>query len=272
MKEFENLNIINTNEINIFKKGHKKSFAPDKREKYDIYIPLEKDDDDDDEEGDTIKISKKNNYKEIMSNLKNDIYSFISKKEIFNNYPYLRIENTTKFIPKLSHESKILTEKKLIEIHSHLPYYHQYKDLKLLYSMDKDGTNLKTLIDKGSEHENTILFAKSDKYEIFGAYLSESLRVLYGDFYGTAETFVFTFYDTDRIRVFPATRANELYIYTEPDKIAFGCTDENFALSFEDNFQSCFTGKTTTFDNPPLVKENTSNITVVNCELWTLSI
>ena len=52
-----------------------KSFAPDKKEKYDIYIPLEKDDDDDDEEEDYITIKKKDNYKSIMSNLKNDIFS-----------------------------------------------------------------------------------------------------------------------------------------------------------------------------------------------------
>ena len=94
--------------------------------------------------------------------------------------------------------------------------------------------------------------------------MSESLRILYGDFYGTAETFVFTFFDTDKIRVYPATRANELYIYTETDKIAFGSTDENFVLCFENNFQSCFTGKTATFNNPSLIKQNVSNITVVN--------
>ena len=271
MKEDNNINIINTNIINTINKESSKLFAPDKREKYDIYIPLEKDDDDDEDE-DSIKITKKNNYKEIMLNLKNDIFSFISKKEIYNNYPYLRVENNTKFIPKLSSQSKILTEKKLIEIHSHIPYYHQYKDLKLLYSMDKDGTDFMTLINSGENYQNTILFAKSIKNEIFGAYLSEPLRVLYGDFYGTAETFVFTFYDTDRIRVFPATRENDLYIYTEPEKIAFGCTEENFALCFENNFENCFTGKTITFNNPSLVKENVSNVTVVNCELWTFSI
>lgn len=267
----ENDNIENNNKIIIvLDDKNQKSFAPDKREKYDIYVPLEKDDDNDDEE--FIKITKKKNYKEIMSNLKKDIYSFISKTEIYNNYPYLRIENTTKFIPKLSQNSKILTEKKIIEIHSHLPYYHQYKDLKLLYSMDKDGTDLMTMINKGQGYENTFLVAKSSNNEIFGAYLSESLRILYADFYGTAETFVFTFFNTDKIRVFHATRNNELYIYTDPSKIAFGCTEENFALSFEENFTNCFTGKTITFDNPPLVEENVSNVTVVNCELWTFSV
>ena len=272
MKEIEVLNNPNDNII-IEDKIKKKSLMPDKREKYDIYIPLVKDDDDDDDDGEeTIKITKNNNYKKIMSTLKNDVFSFISKKEILNNYPFLRVENTTKFIPQLSDESKILTRKKLIEIHSHLPYYQQYKDFKLLYSMDKDGTNITTIVNKGEEYKYTILIAKSDKYEVFGAFLTEPLRILYADFYGTPETFVFTFFDTDRIRVFPSTRENDLYIYTDPDKIAFGCTEENFAISFEDNFSRCFTGKTITFNNPPLVKENVSNICVINCELWTFSI
>ena len=41
----------------IFKKENKKTFAPDTREKYDIYIPLEKDGDDEDD--DSIIITKK---------------------------------------------------------------------------------------------------------------------------------------------------------------------------------------------------------------------
>jgi len=265
-----NNQIDTSNKINIISNNNHKSFVPDKREKYDIYIPLEKDDDDEDE--DSIKITKNNNYKEIMSSLKNNIISFITKKDIFTNYPYLRIENTSKFIPELSIKSKIFTEKKLIEIHSNLPYYHQYKNLKLLYSMDTDGTNIQTIINKCSGYENTILIAKSEKYEIFGAYLSESLKILYNDFYGTAETFIFTFFDTDRIRVYPATRENENYIYTDENKIAFGCTDENFGLSFENHFSYCFTGKTTTYNNPPLVKENVNNVKIINCELWTFSV
>ena len=65
-----------------------------------------------------------------MSYLKKDIFH-LSRKKKYINYPYFRVEDTAKFIPKLSKESKILTQKKLIEIHSHLPYYHQCKDFKL---------------------------------------------------------------------------------------------------------------------------------------------
>ena len=252
----------------------KESLIPDKREKYDIYIPMVKDDDidEDEEEEDYITIKKSDNYEKTINELKSNIFSFILNKETYNDYPYFRVDNTTKYIPKLSCESKILTEKKLIEIHSHLPYYHQYKDFKLLYSMNKDGTSLTTLINKGEEYENTILVLKSLNNEIFGAYLSESLRIKYNDFYGTAETFLFTFYNTDRIRVFPATRNNDLYIYTDPSKIAFGCSNDNFSLSLEDDFSHCFTGTTITYNNPPLCKEKANSITVVNCELWTLSI
>ena len=267
-KKEDNINMNESLNIDEYKNN---SLVPDKREKYDIYVPMIKDDDQEDEE-DFISIKKSKNYKDIMSYLKKDIFSFITKKETYNNYPYFRVENTTKFIPKLSKESKILTQKKLIEIHSHLPYYHQYKDFKLLYNMDKDGTSLMTMIDKGSEYENTILFVKTVKNEIFGAYLSESLRIKYHDFYGTAETFIFTFYDTNKIRVFHATQANDLYIYTDPDKIAFGCSDDNFSLSLENDFKDCFTGTTVTYNNSPLWKEKTDNAVVVNCELWTLSI
>ena len=248
----------------------KNKLVPDKIEKYDIYIPMVKDDDDIEEEDDYITIKKNPNYNKIMTNLKSDVFNFISKKNTFSEYPYFRVENIIKYIPKLSQESKILNEKKIIEIHSHIPYYHQYKNFKLLYSMDRDGTALTTMINKGETYENTILVVKNSNKEIFGAYLSEALKIKYNDFYGTAETFLFTFYDTNRIRVFPATRNNEHYIYTEATKIAFGCSDDNFSLSLEDDFSSCFTGTTTTYDNPPLCKQDT--FIVVNCELWTISL
>ena len=138
--------------------------------------------------------------------------------------------------------------------------------------MDIDGTSFDTLISKGSQYQNTFLLLRSKNNEIFGAYLSEALQVKYHDFYGTAETFVFTFYDTNRIRVFNSTKINEYYIFVEPEKIAFGCSGGNFAISLENNFQNCFTGNTSTFNNPPLCKEDNNNIVILNCELWTFSV
>ena len=61
------------------------------------------------------------------------------------------------------------------------------------------------MIDKGAEYENNFLFVKTVKNKFFGAYLSESQIKKYHDFYDIAETFIFTFNDTDKKRVFPAT-------------------------------------------------------------------
>ena len=139
--------------------------------------------------------------------------------------------------------------------------------------MDKEGTNPSSMIDKGSDYENTILFVKTLNKEVFWDYFSESLRIKYHDFYGTAETFIFTFYDTDKIRrLFHATQSNDSYIYTDPEKLPFGCSDDTFSLSLENDFKDCFTGITSTYNNLPLWKENTNNAFVVNCELWTLYI
>ena len=76
----------------------------------------------------------------------------------------------------------------------------------------------------------------------------------------------------DKIRVFHDTQNKYLYIYTDPEKVAFGCYDDNLSLSLEENFNNCFSGTTTTYNNPPLWKEDTSNVSVINFELWTFSI
>jgi len=43
-------------------------------------------------------------------------------------------------------------------------------------------------------------------------------------FYGTGETFVFSFYKGDRIHSYASTGLNDYYIYTDMEMIAFGCS------------------------------------------------
>ena len=81
----------------------------------------------------------------------------------YGDYPYFRIQNTINFLPKLNVESEILNEQLLKELHSRLPYYHQFSNWKRLYSLTKDGCQLKTLINKTEEYQNTILIVKDDE-------------------------------------------------------------------------------------------------------------
>ncbi len=94
-----------------------------------------------------------------------------------------------------------------------LPYYQQYKNVILIYNMSKDGTLLKTLYNKCKNIKNSILIIKDENKCIFGAYISEELSYHYHEFYGIAETFLFIFYDSNRLRVFNSTRENDYYIF-----------------------------------------------------------
>ena len=236
----------------------------------DLYEPLELDSDEEEEIKEDIKIVKNENFQNIMKNLNTDINNFIKKIETYNDYPFFRIQNTIKYIPKLSKESEILNKYQLRELHANLPYYQQYKNLVLLYSMSYDGTLLKTFYEKCQDYQNTILIAKDDSNNIFGAYVSDYFKCLYNEFYGTAETFLFTFFNSNRIHCFNATRENEYYIYSDDKKLAFGCSDDNFSLSFDHDVWEGFTDKTKTYNNLPL--SINKNFNTVKLEVWSFQL
>ena len=51
------------------------------------------------------------------------------------NYPYFTKHNTAQYLPKLNVPSEIFTTIQLKELHSKLPYYHQYTNLKRVFSI-----------------------------------------------------------------------------------------------------------------------------------------
>ena len=213
------------------------------------------------------KIEKNNDYEDIMLTLSKNFSSFSKNPDVFSDYPFFRVQNTCKFIPKLDKESEILTKRHLRELHANIPYYQQYKNFRLLYSMSIDGTLLKTFYSKAEGVQNSILVVKDDIGNVFGAYISDYIQCLYNQFYGTAETFLFSFFDTERIKCFGATRINDYYIFSDDKHLAFGCSDDCFSLSLDNDFWDGFTYTTKTYNNLPLSKN--SKFTVVKLELWT---
>jgi hypothetical protein len=90
------------------------------------------------------EVFKINEYDTIMTQIVKSIDNYYHNMEAFDDYPYFRVQNTVQFIPKLNTKSEILTDKMLKQIHSHLPYYHQFKNLKLVFSISQHGTSIKT--------------------------------------------------------------------------------------------------------------------------------
>jgi hypothetical protein len=219
------------------------------------------------EEEAIFEVFKSKDYTEIVSNIIQSIDNYYQDAETYDDYPYFRVQNTCKFIPKVNTPSEILSERQLRELHAHLPYYHQYKNLKLVFSTSKDGCSLKTFYAKGDEVSNSILLVKDDNQNIFGVYASEEFKCNSHGFYGTGETFLFTFYKTERIHCFPSSGVNDYYIYSDDKIICFGCSDNYFSLSLEKDFLSGYTKSTQTFKNPPLSLKD--NFFISKLEVWT---
>ena len=139
------------------------------------------------------------------------------------------MQNTIQFIPETNVPSEIFNNIQLMELYSRLPYYHQYSNLRLIFSIAKDGCLLKTFYQKVSGENNLIFAIKDDDNNIFGAYSSEGFNNS-GLFFGTDECFLYTFYKENRIHVYNASGVNEHYLYGDDTQIAFGCSDDYFSL------------------------------------------
>jgi len=79
---------------------------------------------------------------------------------------------------------------------SYLPLNVRMREWHLLFSINRDGHSPITFYKMLKDRDNTLLIIKDQNGEIFGAYCTVhwhwSRR-----FYGTGESFVFTFHDDD---------------------------------------------------------------------------
>ena len=181
------------------------------------------------------------------------------------NYPYFTRQNTIQYLPKLDVPSEIFTPIQLKELHSKLPGYHQYTNLKRIFTISVDGCALRSFYTKCEKVNNSIIVVKDDEGNVFGAYASESFSPKF-TFYGTGECFLFTFYKDNRIQFFNSTEKNDHYMYGDNDQICFGCSDDYFSLALTHDFLEGYSKKTQTYDNECL--NNKDKFTIVKLELW----
>ena len=180
-------------------------------------------------------------------------------------YPYFTRQNAVQYLPKLNVPTEIFTNIQLKELHSKLPYYHQYTNLKRIFSISVDGCALRSFYNKCEGVNNSIIAVKDDEGNVFGAYASEAFKPKF-TFYGTGECFLFTFYKDNRIKIFNSTGQNDHYMYGDNDQICFGCSDDYFSLALTNDFLSGYSKATKTYDNESLNKRD--KFTIVKLELW----
>ena len=113
----------------------------------------------------------------------------------------------------------------------------------------------------------TMIVAEDEKGHKFGSLCFEQWHPSQM-FYGTGESFVFTFHDKDDCKVYAGTGNNTMYQYC--DKTCFGVGGDiekgRFALYIGDDFYRGSSNKTRCYDNEVLAHK--SDFICAELEVW----
>ena len=170
-----------------------------------------------------------------------------TEDEIISSLP--KSESFSRYRPNLADDSVIMNETQMILIGRLLPPLYRMREWVRLYSLSVDGVSLQTFFTNAKGSWNTLLFVEDTKGYKFGAYLCEEWSTR-KHFYGTGESFLFTFKDTEEdIKVFKWTGYNEHIQFSDDTSIAVGGADGQFALYLRNNFLNGVSNHCKTFDN-----------------------
>lgn len=169
-------------------------------------------------------------------------------------------------IPDLSDKSSFLSDDLCEFVHASLPTLVRGCQWILLYSTEKHGISLLTLLRKSADLPGPCLLVTGDRQgAVFGGLLNGPLiPTPKRKYQGTNETFVFTtLYGAPRL--FRPTGANRYYYLCMNDLLAFG-GGGNFALCIDGDLLSGTSGPCETFGNQCLAYS--PEFSLKNVELW----
>ena len=202
------------------------------------------------------------------------------------------ILNDRRVLPKVFSDSSFVTDIHWRALWSWIPKRYKSLDVELLFSAENDGYRLLTMYRMCADREPQILFIQTTTNHVFGAYMSDSWseQTHTNSFFGSAETFLFTFdgeprkfhwtgLDTkqDDTETLQYVHENaSLYMYGDHKFMAIGGGGLYYGLSLDDTLQKGMTGRCLTFANLPLLQDKKSEeprtvtFVVKNIEVWTL--
>ncbi|KAJ6663082.1 hypothetical protein lerEdw1_010675 [Lerista edwardsae] len=168
------------------------------------------------------------------------------------------------FRPNLSDPSELLQLEQIEKLTKRLPPRTIGYPWTLVYSTAKHGMSLKTLYRTMLGLDTPVLMViKDSDGQIFGALASEPFKVSDG-FYGTGETFLFTF--CPEFEVFKWTGDNMFFIKGDMDALAFGGGGGEFALWLDGDLYHGRSHSCKTFGNRTLSKRE--DFIIQDIEIW----
>lgn len=148
----------------------------------------------------------------------------------------------------------------------------QYQSWDLVYNINKDGISYVTFYYKTEKYNPTLVIIEDTNGNVFGIYATERWHKS-PEFYGTGESFLFTFkvnilhdyyQDTPYIKVYKWGGKQDLFLYSRESSIGAGGGKE-FGIFIGDGFYKGMCGMSMTFDNDYL---SDREFTVRKFEVW----
>ncbi|XP_041104605.1 oxidation resistance protein 1-like isoform X6 [Polyodon spathula] len=168
------------------------------------------------------------------------------------------------FKPNLSEPSELLQPRQIEKLVKHLPPRTIGYPWTLAFSTARNGMSIKTLYRTMQGQDTPVLMViKDSDGQVFGALASEPFKVS-DCFYGTGETFLFTF--CPEFEVFKWTGDNMFFIKGDMDSLAFGGGGGEFGLWLDGDLYHGRSHSCKTFGNHTLSKKE--DFYVQDIEIW----
>uniref|UniRef100_A0AAX7T329 Oxidation resistance protein 1 n=1 Tax=Astatotilapia calliptera TaxID=8154 RepID=A0AAX7T329_ASTCA len=216
------------------------------------------------------RVVKKNEVKETnehepITDLNVKEWEITTKEEVNSKHGAVKTElEPDTFKPNLREPSELLEADQIEKLARNLPPRTIGYPWTLVFGTAKHGMSIKTLYRSMQAQDTPVLLViKDSDGQVFGALASEPFKVSDG-FYGTGETFLFTF--NPEFEVYKWTGDNMFFIKGDMDSLAFGGGSGEFGLWLDGDLYHGRSHSCKTFGNPMLSKKE--DFYVQDIEIW----
>jgi len=154
----------------------------------------------------------------------------------------------------------------------HMPKTVREHDWRLLYSSERHGTSMKTLLRRcGVTTEPCLTIIQDSKGRVFGCMSSHAWALGKSNgrhCYGNGQSFLFAFRQDGRLDTYPATGGNHLYQHTTDKFMAIGSGGGGYGLWVKDGMLSGASHCCDTYSNECLASSELFDIHSI--EVWGL--
>ncbi|XP_035209758.1 oxidation resistance protein 1-like isoform X2 [Stegodyphus dumicola] len=165
--------------------------------------------------------------------------------------------------PELLTPSNILSDEQILELNKHMPA-RAMNPWDLIYGTAVHGFSLKTMYRNMTKFDSPVLLVIANRSNIiFGALLSSPLRMS-DHFYGTGESFLFTFFP--EFKIYHWSGENNYIMKGNTNSFVIGSSEGHFALWLDDDLFRGRTNSCQTFANDPLCPEE--DFEIKGLEAW----